>query len=310
MKTKKKEPKAVSEIAPAAAQQAEQIAPQPSSKPTLRDNVAELIGDTPVYINSIAAGLLGSSSSAILREMLKERMEMIRFYKSKYGGSHTQEEAVKLVDGVTDGEDLERYMRRIMTESVDQLTWGELTRIFNHLPGFVGTVWQLVKDEARKEFEEGHRAAEVFETADWQHTPWKRARFLAIRESFIQGWKPRDGIEIAMIDSMAISHWKYLHWSEIATQRETIETDRRKLDEENRTRETARAYWMPPRMGEAEAIEHAIRMADSYNRLFLRTLRQLRDLRRYSAPVTINNPVQVNIAAEGGQQVNAVKAES
>jgi hypothetical protein len=36
----------------------------------------------------------------------------------------------------------------------------------------------------------------------------------------------------------------------------------------------------------------------------MRTLRTLRDLRRYSVPVTINNPRQVNIAADGGQQVN------
>jgi hypothetical protein len=33
-------------------------------------------------------------------------------------------------------------------------------------------------------------------------------------------------------------------------------------------------------------------------------MRQMRDLRRYSVPVTINNPKQVNIAADGGQQVN------
>lgn len=38
--------------------------------------------------------------------------------------------------------------------------------------------------------------------------------------------------------------------------------------------------------------------------MFLRTLRQMRDLRRYQVPVTINNPKQVNIAADGGQQVN------
>jgi hypothetical protein len=38
--------------------------------------------------------------------------------------------------------------------------------------------------------------------------------------------------------------------------------------------------------------------------MFLRTLRQMRDLRRYQMPVTINNPKQVNIAADGGQQVN------
>ncbi len=41
-----------------------------------------------------------------------------------------------------------------------------------------------------------------------------------------------------------------------------------------------------------------------YNRLFLCTLRQLRDLRRCSTPVRINNPKQVNIATDGGQQVN------
>jgi hypothetical protein len=34
------------------------------------------------------------------------------------------------------------------------------------------------------------------------------------------------------------------------------------------------------------------------------TLRQMRELRRYQVPVKINNPKQVNIAADGGQQVN------
>jgi len=50
---------------------------------------------------------------------------------------------------------------------------------------------------------------------------------------------------------------------------------------------------------EQEAVEHAAQVADRYNRLFLRTLRQMRDLRRYQVPVTINNLQQVNIAAEG-----------
>jgi len=35
-------------------------------------------------------------------------------------------------------------------------------------------------------------------------------------------------------------------------------------------------------------------------------VRQLRDLRRYSTPITINNPQQVNIAADGRQQLNSV----
>ncbi len=313
--TKKKPKKAIEETtvkdgSQEMAAQSGQVVPQSSGKPSLRDKVVDLIGDHPVYVNSIASGLLGLNQGAVLREMMQARHRMIQFYKSQPGGGHTSEEAVKLVDRIDGSEDLEKHMRRVLSDSVDNLCWSELERIYNELPGFVGTVWQLIKDEARKEFEEGHRAAAVFETAEWQHSPWKRAQFLAIRESFVEGWKPKDGIEMAMLDSMAISHCKYLHWSEIANQRETIETDRRKLDEERRTAEYTRGHWMPPRMGEAEAIEHAIRMADSYNRLFLRTLRQLRDLRRYSMPVTINNPQQVNIAADGGQQVNAVKVES
>jgi hypothetical protein len=54
----------------------------------------------------------------------------------------------------------------------------------------------------------------------------------------------------------------------------------------------------------SEYLERAYQMADRFNRMFLRTLRQMRDLRRYQMPVTINNPKQVNIAVEGGQQVN------
>ena len=50
-------------------------------------------------------------------------------------------------------------------------------------------------------------------------------------------------------------------------------------------------------------------MADRYLRAFQRTLRAMRELRRYSSPVTINNPQQVNIAADGGQQVNAVEVK-
>jgi hypothetical protein len=62
--------------------------------------------------------------------------------------------------------------------------------------------------------------------------------------------------------------------------------------------------WQPPRLSASEYLERAYQMADRFNRMFLRTLRQMRDLRRYQMPVTINNPKQVNIAGEGGQQVN------
>jgi hypothetical protein len=290
--------------------QSEQVTPQPSGKLSLRDNVAALIGDNTVYVNSIAAGLLGLDQGAVLREMMQARHRMIQFYKSKPGGGHTSEEAVKLVDRIEGGEDLEKHMRRVLSDSVDNLCWSELERIYNELPGFVGTVWQLIKDEARKEFESGHRMGAALETTEWQHLPWKRAEFLAIRDSFVEEWKPKGGIELAMIDTMAQAHSEYLYWCEIAHHRATTEGKILYSAEDERRAAEARGHWIPPRVGEVAAIDHAAQMADRYNRLFLRTLRQLRDLRRYSMPVTINNPGQVNIAADGGRQVNAVKVDS
>ena len=48
-------------------------------------------------------------------------------------------------------------------------------------------------------------------------------------------------------------------------------------------------------------------MVDRFNKLFLRTLRALRDLRRYAPTVMIQNAGQVNI---GQQHVNAAQIQS
>ena len=62
--------------------------------------------------------------------------------------------------------------------------------------------------------------------------------------------------------------------------------------------------WRAPFQSTADAIDQANRLADGYNRQFMRTLRQMRDLRRYAPPVIVNNGGQVNVA---GQQVNVNK---
>jgi hypothetical protein len=57
--------------------------------------------------------------------------------------------------------------------------------------------------------------------------------------------------------------------------------------------------WQPSKVSVAEAMEQSAAMMDRFNRLFLRTLRALRDLRRY--PVIVQNAQQVNVA---DRQVN------
>ena len=59
--------------------------------------------------------------------------------------------------------------------------------------------------------------------------------------------------------------------------------------------------WKPARQTDAEAIDHAAAMMDRFNSIFLRSLRALCDLRRYSGPVIVQNAGQLNV---GGQQLN------
>ena len=126
--------------------------------------------------------------------------------------------------------------------------------------------------------------------------PGERAQFLAIRQGFIEEWQPRGGLEQALIDSLAQAYASYLFWMERLHVTATTEAERHK----HQLKTTGR--WEAPRVEPAAWIEEAAGMADRFNRLFLRTLRQLRDLRRYApAPVVVQSAGQVNI---GGQQVN------
>lgn len=73
--------------------------------------------------------------------------------------------------------------------------------------------------------------------------------------------------------------------------------------------------WETPSISESEAIEQAAQMVDRFHRMYCRSIRLLQGLRKNSPQVTINNPQQVNmgeqvnIATDGGQQIN-VKADS
>ena len=77
----------------------------------------------------------------------------------------------------------------------------------------------------------------------------------------------------------------------------------REIDEEERSVGWTKTY-LPPRVGEAAYVERALKMADRFQRMFMRSLRALRDLRRYTPRIMIHNQGQVNIAQ---QQVNQVE---
>lgn len=194
-----------------------------------------------------------------------------------------------------------RDKQQLFDASPAQLDWRDLSNAEQHESGAGFEGYNHIKQAACDDLESGERAADV--VASSLTRPWIRARYLVLRESFIADWKPTGSIETRLIEMMAQLYTAYEHWMELSVQRVEIECQEEHLQIE------MRGKWRPVALNGDGDAQQAAEMADRYNRLFLRTLRQLRDLRRYVVPVTINNPQQVNIAADGGQQVNVQKSK-
>lgn len=155
-------------------------------------------------------------------------------------------------------------------------------------------MWGRICDAAYDDVASGFGVAEVMGEAE----PFERAKFLALREHFMEGWNPQNGIERTLIDMLAQQYHLYLYWTAIAHERCNRIVENHK-DWQRQARDLG---WLPPAQGVADAIDQAHKLSDGYHRQFMRTLRQLRDMRRYK--LVIQNPAQVNIA---DQQINVSK---
>lgn len=219
---------------------------------------------------------------------------LVAFYKSEMGGSLPQDKAVAEAEFY-----LEQWRETAKTAPPRELQWAQMASVaMVDVKGALG-MWVRVREAADDDLAAGKRAARVAGAAE---DPWTLAQFLAIRDAFADQWQPQGGIESALIDMLTIAFSLQMYWSEIAHIRatETHDEMRKELAEyESRG-------WKAPRVRQAESIEQAYRLADGYNRQFLRVLRQLRDLRRYAPPVIVNNGGQVNVA---NQQVNMAKQD-
>lgn len=159
-------------------------------------------------------------------------------------------------------------------------------------------VWARVGLAATDELETGRLAAAGIRAS----TPIELARFYSVRDAFVGKWQPRGGIESAMIDMLAQTFTLYLYWTHIAHARAVGLCE----NLEEITKHETWNKWRLPSDLVRESIETAHQMADRHNRMFLRTLRQMRDLRRYAPPVIVNNGGQVNVA---NRQVNVTAAD-
>ena len=224
----------------------------------------------------------------VLMEAARSFIGTIEFYKSAFGGGKPHDEAVK--EALQCHEWRRDYVEGL---SVEEITWGHMSAVgeVNIEDGL--KLWTRVREAANDELESGKRGAKV---AGDNTTPYSLAQYLAIRDSFADQWKPQGGIESSMVEMLAISYSLQMYWSTVAHER-AMRTHDAQRDQVKRFESSG---WKSPYQSEADAVDQAHRLADGYNRQFLRVLRQLRDLRRYT-PVVIQNAQQVNV---GNQQLN------
>jgi hypothetical protein len=229
---------------------------------------------------SLEAGTLARELTAAFRNMVEYEKEQLQ---------RAAPEALKKVEDFSSPQ----YEKNILKSPVDQVSWYELEYIAERNPELATQCWRKMKQAALQELQSGHRASRVME--GFNSDPWERAQFIALRRELINAWQPRNGIERQLIDTMAQAQTAIFFWQERLTLRASLDPMQEKLDIKKHR------GWNPPRVSEAEALEQAAAMVDRFNKIFLRTLRALRDLRRYAATVVVQNAGQVNV---GGQQVN------
>jgi hypothetical protein len=238
-------------------------------------------------MTGVATTTAASTEAGVLAgELARSFGRLVQLYEKHF--SLPREEAVRrATEPPPDGG------HRALTGPPDQVSWLDLHLVARADPDRAAARWEEIKRAALDELRTGHRAARAVETVS--NGAWRRAQFLALREELAAEWGPRNGIERQLIDTMAQAQEGYLWWLHTLT----IRTELESCTNDRRHREEGR--WGPPRQTDADALDQAAAMMERYNRIFLRTLRALCDMRRHGGPVIVRTGGQVNVAQ---QQVN------
>lgn len=255
--------------------------------------------------NTPAPIVLADPDSALIRpeefgtlalHMAKAYRRMVTFYQKQL--EKDLPEALALAARCSTEELHAAFLEGLRAEAPDQVSWYDLRSLEDGREGDALRKWEEVKAFARDELSSGMRgAAAVEDLSPSGSGPLGRARYIALVQEMAKDWQPLSGTEYLLVEQMAQAYTMQLYWMGIFGHREVYNIG--KMDHE-------RGTWEPPLVTRQQALDDAAGMVDRWNRMFLRCLRQLRDLRRYS-PVVIQNAGQVNL---GHQQVNVSGSES
>ena len=190
-------------------------------------------------------------------------------------------------------------MSEALEASPEDLTWNAIGQLEDAEPGSFATLWERTKQYARDELESGQRAASV---AIGDDRPLTRARFLVLREKYIDELQPRNVLESQMIDAICQAQTIREYWMKLATERVAVECEVERFEIE------VRGKRRDVTIDGSESARDAREEAERWDRVWVRAVRALRDLRRYTTPVIVNNQGgQVNVATDGSQQANMMR---
>jgi len=232
---------------------------------------------------------LVADGATLGHEMGRAYREMLSYYRKEM--SLAEADARARSPG---GGDLEH----LLETPPDQLSWWVLGRVAGQDPEQAQAIWERAAEQAFNELASGNRAARAVEASG---TPWERAQFLAILQAFVRDLQPRGGVEAALVETLAQAYTTQLHW--LARLTILSNTEAQRQDSEIK----ACGAWRPPTVEAAATLDQAAAMVDRFNRLFARTLRAFRDLRRYTPQVVVQNVGQLNLAQA---QLNVAQTES
>jgi hypothetical protein len=224
----------------------------------------------------------GGESTALARKLAEARRQLVEEYERFHGLSREQ-----AITRVRENETVEAA-QEILAQPLEATSWHSLDQLAAVDPELALERWHAIVDEAVEEVESGHRAAVALEAGGTQCH--QRAQFLAGREHLARDWKPRNGLERSLIDALALSQHMKLFWLQRMIALDTLEL----------TEEISSQLKLPC-VTTFQAVEQAAGMVDRFDRMFMRALRQLRDLRRYMPTVVVQHAEQINV---GEQQLN------
>lgn len=239
----------------------------------------------------------GDETGVLASELARAYRRMAAFYRDQLeltgpdadararGADYTEEEAAA-------------DLGRIRDSPPDQIGWFDLERLIEHDPEAMADLWHGIKAAAREELASGHRTAAAH---DWEGNPWDRAQFLAIRDSFRSDYRPRPGIEAALVDMVAEA---FSTWLQLSERYQRLAGSDAALEEHTLGRD---GKWRLPHYTAAEHEDRIEAAAERAHLRMLRTVKALADLRRAGQAVYVSHAGQVNV---GRQQVNVSRPAS